>query len=292
MRNIIKTIILSFAVIFIGCDKDIPYDNCDIIFPGLQMHQSMAFHDDKAVFVTPVGNNLVCDIYQISTHEFEAQVLLPFTGYSIPHANVSCFGRDRFTSQSIFPVLYVSSWNNQRQAFVYDITDRNGVIDSSLIQVIDPNSVSEDIVGGGYLDWVVDSEGGYLYAIAYHLKGTSRVSEGNYTHVTKFTLPPLTQQLVKLNDEDVLDNFSLPVMTVFQDKDYAGGHIYVVAGIPDESGQHPPRLYDINLESKNLKEYIIPITGEPEGFCIYAGQKWLNMGGSSKIHNLDKLLNL
>lgn len=259
---------------------------------GLQMHQSMAFYGNKAAFVTPVGNNLVCDIYQISTQEFEARVFLPFNGYSIPHANVSCFGKDLFSGYSILPLLYVSSWNNQRQAFVYDITTNNGVNDSSLIQVIDPNCVSEDIVGGGYLDWVVDSEGGYLYSIAYHLKGTSSVSEGNYTHVTKFLLPPVTQQLVKLSDDDVLDNFALPVMTVFQDKGYADGHIYVVAGIPDESGQYPPRLYDINLDNKSLQEYTIPLYGEPEGFCIYEGSKWLNMYGSSIVYNLDNLMNL
>ena len=260
--------------------------------PGLVMHQSMAFAEGKALFVTPIEGKLVCHIYNLYNKNQVAELFLPFDSYSVPHANASCLGNSFHSEDAISHFLYVSSWDSGRQAFVYSITEKDEVYQASLIQVIDPSGVSESIIGGGYLDWVVDDNSGYLYSISYHIKGSSTIAEGNYTHVTKFILPDYAHGIVNLVDTDVVDYFSIPVMTVFQDKCFHDGHIFVVAGMPDKAGLYPPRFYDIDTKEKTLKEYLIPLSGEPEGFCYYQGSLWINMYGSETVYNLDKLLDL
>ena len=175
---------LGVAMVLPGaCQEDLMLETADfpedetafLDFPNLQIHQSMDFAGDKVVFVTPVGDKLTCDIYDVLTKKHAVTLMLPCEGYALPHANAIGFGVSAYSGTSVFPALYVSAWNNQRQAFVYDISFKNGVYTSDLIQVIDPSRVSESIIGAGYLDWAVDGEGGFLYSIAYKIKGSSRL---------------------------------------------------------------------------------------------------------------------
>lgn len=265
-------------------------DNDIIEFKGLGVRQSMSFYDKRAVFAVVSDGVLCCDVYNLHTFRRMGEFDLPTDGYLTPHANVLCFGEEYYSSSSSFPAMYVSSWNNGKQAFVYDIAEEHGEFNGSLVQIIDPSSLSVDIIGSGYLDWVVDGEKGFLYSISYHKQGTSKIIENNFTHVAKYRLPSLQVKYVELKDDDVIESFIVPVMTVFQDKFYYQDHIYVVAGIPDEQNLYPPRVYDLDLETNQLSMKLIPLLGEPEGFCYYEGQMWLNMYGSSVVYNLSKLI--
>lgn len=301
-KQVLLVILFLFSVI--GCQSSlVELDNLDLNqayikpyfeIPGLKPHQSMAFYDEKGLFIMPSNNNLICDIYDLNSKKQLSSLLLPTENYSIPHANTSCFGPVLFSENSVFPTLYVSSWNNGRQAFVYDISSNGSTYLCSLLQVIDPSKVSEEIIGGGYLDWIVDADidtdTDYLYSLAYHIKGSSSISEGNYIHVTKFRLPSLIGNKVLLTDADVEDSFTVPVMTVFQDKCVSQGHLYVVAGAPDENNLYPPRLFDIDVKNRIVNERKLPLNGEPEGLCFYSGHKWLNMYGHNIVYNIDYLL--
>lgn len=271
---------------FIIDDLSIFKQSC-IEIPGLSEHQSMVFYDDDGFFIMPSKSDLVCDIYDLNTKKQKASIVLPVGDYVIPHANTVCFSNSFFSQNSSFPALYVSSWNNGRQAFVYDISYDGESLAPSLVQIIDPNNVSKEIVGEGYLDWVVDSEEEFIYSVSYHIRGTSRVSEGNFIHVAKFKLPSLQEKEIMLNDDNVVDYFAVSMITVFQDKCFNKGHIYVAAGTSDNSGLFPPRLYDIDVKSKQMKEAFLPLSGEPEGLCWYKGEKWLNMYGSNVIIKLE-----
>ena len=263
-------------------------DKSEIVFPELTERQSMFFYEEKALFV--IGQ--VCDIYDLRSFRRESQFVLPSGEYSIPHANTICPGPQKYSSESVFPAMYVSSWNNGRQAFVYDIIMNGNSYEASLIQVIDPANVRIDIIGGGYLDWVVDCEAGFIYSIAYHLKNTSIIEDGNYTHVTKFVLPSLEKGIVYLQDSDIIDFFDVPVMTVFQDKCFIDGYIFVVAGNSKLGSDYYPKLFSINTKTKSMTELQIPLYGEPEGLCFYEGQLWMNMFESTKVFNLNKLMSL
>ena len=259
--------------------------------PGLGMHQSMAFHEGMAVFVTPVGDVLTGDIYNLETKAKEASLYLPHDGYPVPHANVSCFGRSFCSEDSLFPALYVSAWNGGRQVFVYDIFKTKGEFGTRLIQVIDPGHLDSGFAGLGQMDWVVDTDHDRLFSIAYGLDNSPYIYDGNCTNICQFKLPaPGSGNVVYLEDTDIVDHFVLPVMNVFQDKCYSDGHIYVVAGIPDRDNLYPPRLYDIDIQGQSLEEKKLSIIGEPEGFCSYQGIRWLNMNSSTKIYNIADLI--
>ena len=282
----------------VGCQKDdfvvsieevpsllLSDKNC-FELSGLGKQQSMVFYEGKAFFVN--GNK--CNIYDLGSLKKEESFALPCEGYRVPHANTICLGSQLYSNNSVIPVMYVSAWDGDKQSFVYDIVKTNGSIQASLVQIINPGGVSREIIGSGYLDWVIDAEGGYLYSIAYHLQESSLQREGNYTHVTAFSLPPLSEKVVNLTDDDVLFSFSTPVMTIFQDKLFQEGHIFVVAGDSGYGEEYCPRLYDIDVTQRQMKETVIPIVGEPEGFCLYEGKKWMNLNGSSLVYDLDNLI--
>ena len=260
-------------------------------FSGLKFHQSMVFYENQALFVSSDPKRLFCNLFNLNTCGHISTIELPIGDFPAPHANVSCLGNAFYSKESIMPLLYISSWDNQRLLFVYDITCRDEVYNSELVQIIAPNNVSEDIIGGGYLDWVLDNDEGVLYSISYHLKDTSFQEYDNYTHITKFRIPNYNESVVLLDNKDILDSFTLPVMTVFQDKVYSNGHIYVVAGINGYQDRYPPRLFDINLNKHELTQYSIPLIGEPEGFDIYNGEMWLNMGAEEMIYKLSIIQN-
>lgn len=266
--------------------------NDSFAIPDLTTHQSMAFCKGKAVFVTPVGDDLVCDIYDILTKDKESSINLSHGDYSVPHANVSCFGKDYFTNNSFFPTLYVSAWNEGRQAFVYDIFLGDAGYESRLVQIIDPAHLNKDYIGNGQMDWVIDVDHNMLYSIAYSLTNSPCIYENNQTNICQFELPTIDGRLiVYLEDKDIVNHFVLPVMTVFQDKCYYNHHIYVVAGIPSENKLYPPRLFDIDIDKFSLTEHLLPFDGEPEGLCYYNEGLWLNMCSSTIIHRLDSFLN-
>lgn len=259
--------------------------------PELEPRQAMAFYGGKGLFLIPSGNTLLCDIYNLSNRKKEETLELSVDNYPAPHANVACFGNVLLTDNSVFPLLYISAWNEGREAFVFDISKSQDSYVGKLVQVIDSSEIDRDIIGQGCLDWVVDGEGGFIYSIAYH-KNPSTLIDGNYTHITKFNLPSLHKERIVLEDTDVVDSFRVPVMNTSQDKFYNNGHIYVAAGYPYEGYSFEPKLFDINVLTKEFHEYSIPLDGEPQGFCYYEGQKWINMYGSKRIINLNKSFNL
>lgn len=253
---------------------------------GIGWRQSMVFYRGKVFSFTP----LTCDIYELNTFDKVGTLSLPSDGFLAPHANCACLGKERYTIDSVVPALYLSAWNNGRQAFVYDISSKDKHYECSLLQVIDPNNVTTEIIGEGNINWVVDVDGGYIYSISYHLKGSSQLINGNYTHVVKYALPSLETKSVLLKDEDVLDAFTLPVMPFFQDAFYQDGYIYMVAGHSGLGAFYSPCLYIIDIKKRSLTQNSIPISGEPEGLSFYENTKWLSLYGSSKVLNLDNYL--
>lgn len=284
-----------------GIELDIVIDDCDgqyiianekiVDLPELEPRQSMAFYGGKGLFLIPSSNALLCDIYDLTNKKKEESLSLSVGNYPVPHANVACFGNQLLTDNSVFPLLYVSAWNEGREAFVFDISRFADSYVGKLIQVIDSSEINRNIIGDGCLDWVVDDEGGFLYTIAYHINPSTLI-EGNYSHIAKFILPSLEKEKVILQDMDVIEYFIVPVMNVSQDKFFHDNHIYVAAGYPYEGYSFEPKYYDINVFTRELHEYKIPLGGEPQGFCYYEGKKWINMYGAKRIINLNKSFNL
>ena len=309
--KLFRLVIIIFVIItfYDGCQKnDYLLPNCSefdndpdfwvfsessIRFSELTtMHQSMVFYNGIGLFVVPSSDELICDIYDSRSKSRISSITLPTFDYPIPHANTTCFGTLYDSESSDFPLLYVSSWNGSKMAFVYDIVrdktnNQNAFFMPRLVQVIDPSSLSEEYVGLGALDWVVDVEDSSIYSVSYKLNDSATIIDGNASFINKYNLPSIETSYVALTDDDVIDHFEIPIMNVSQDKLIYNKHIYVVAGMPDKSGLFPNQIYDVDLNTKTLSGQFLSLRGEPEGFCIYRGKLLLNMNSSPIINILN-----
>ena len=262
-----------------SCEQNTQEDCCPyFILPEFSMHQSMAIHFNDALFVTFENNQLICDIYDLSTKTHKKTLTLPFGDHSAPHANVSCLGNYLFSSNSDYPCLYVSQWDGQRMAFVYNINTKDSITEASLVQVIDPSQLTEDIIGFGCLDWVVDEEGAYIYSVSYQKSNSAFDFYDNSTIITKFKLPdPYSSDYVYLTDEDILDSFHIPIINVSQDKCFYKGLLYIASGYSDSKHFFPNVLYRVDVNKKESIGCLININGEPEGLSVYNGRLLINM---------------
>lgn len=298
MKSIIKSLLkqplrkLLYIVLLTGCGKIvIDEDISRFYFPSLRFYQSMAFSAEKACFVTPDGPDLILDVYRLEDGQKEASVSMPLVDGYVPHANASCFSGDFYSDRSFFPLLYVSSWGGERKAFVYDISKDDLEYKSSLVQVINPIGINEEVLGSGNLNWTVDIDNSRLYAVAYELPNSALIKEGNSLHITCFDLPKVESNVfeVFLTDSDVIDNRSLPVINAFQDMFIDSGKLFIASGFPSVDEFFENKLFVIDLDSYMISEKKLSIIGEPEGFCFYGGSYYLYMDGwiSGHVYNVN-----
>lgn len=270
-------------------------DNSYIHFPGLFFHQSMAFYGGKALFFAPTEDGLNCNIYDFDTRSFDSHLVLPILGDYVPHANAACFSDVYLNSNSMFPALYVSAWDGDRCAYIYDIYQADENIDARLVQMIDPSQVSDSILGLGYLNWVVDAKNRRLYSIAYRLRFSDLVIKDNAIHLTCFKLPDInSEKVVVLKDSDILDNKVFPVINAFQDSFFDSERIFMVSGYSASENFFANKLHIINVENWSVSEYDILIQGEPEGLSEYKGNKFIFIpfadGETGRVYYLNKII--
>ena len=175
------------------------------------------------------------------------------------HCNNASFGREKFSKQSKFPLLYLSECRGSHAAFVYDITTEGATLVQTI--VLDSNPF------GSSFDWCVDPREGYIYAYG-------GVRSGN-KFLRKFRLPALSDSdadgKVVLTEADVLDVIEIPGLYIFQGSKVGGGYAFLTQGYPP----HPLSLYVVNLTTHET-EAIVDLTSlevEPEGLDIRG--KWL-----------------
>jgi hypothetical protein len=249
---------------------------------GIIYHQSLALYGDYAVAADYNSSTAKIQIYKFSTNSVVASINLQSNDSFIPHCNVICFGKNINSANSIVPLLYVSKWDYQsdKSCLVYDITETGGVYSANLVQTITPN-ISSSILGEGDVDWIVDTDKNMLYALAYKLAGSSLQVEGNEEKIVSFVLPNVSSSQVTLTDDDVVDSFSLPIINASQDKTYANGKIYVIAGMGASYPQFS-KLVVIDLLNKRVSSEVkLPSSmAEPEGLSERDGHLYFDFGNN------------
>lgn len=242
--------------------------------PNAVTHQSLAIFGYYGVLVTGSGT---LSLYNIKTNARIADVNLPSaSGFSTPHANVAQFGVEHGAGNATLPLLYVSQWNNERGFIAYNLTASGSI---SVAQTI-KSSVSANIFGSGQADWVIDTDRGLLYSIAYKQADGYAITEadGGRTMVCKFKLPKIADgAAIVLTDADVLDSFELPPMQVRQDACYCNGRVLLVAGGGSSSAYDTSwnKLYSIDMQGKRIASVVdlySYLAAEPEGLSLYDGK--------------------
>ena len=174
------------------------------------------------------------------------------------HCNNASFGVEK---GSDFPLLYISGCKGDHCCYVTDIT-------------LDGSRVVQKLfhTGEGYtgsFDWFIDRKNKIIYT--YGSSGERRKL------IKKFRLPALKDSdengEVHLAQDDVLDEFYVPGIKIYQGSVINGHYAYLGDGYPP----HDRLLHVVDMSTKTLVKTVNlnDLHHEPEGVAIKG--KWLYM---------------
>ena len=244
--------------------------------------QGMAVYGDVAILgsSSQQGTSVKAEAFKISDNTKLKSMFLPRGGYSDIHSNVLCFSN--IMGSGNLPYLYVSQWNEQKGCFVYDIASD---YTATLQQVILPTNVSASLIGGGNIDWIVDTDNNRLISIGY-IDTVSTLTPANGMQVCIFELPALTESVVNLTDADVLDSFHIDEFYVRQDCCYNNGNIYMMCGASNTLDY--TKIAVINLAGRNVASVIDLkwLPQEPEGIDVYGNSLFIRVANNKQMYRL------
>lgn len=222
----------------------------------------------------------------------------------ISHCNQSCFGKEKFSKNDVFPLLYVSQRNpNSSTGAFMDVLriipymDLHHKIDSFHIEQVQKIffPVMTDLNCMGNPNAVIDSKGGYLYT--YSRNNRKMADNFQEAVITQFRLPLLhgkdgkIQDVVILHDEDILESFNCGFNVLnAQGGFYRKGKIYFVQGLPSKKEKLNFIYFrEIDLKKKRLTRTVDMLNNgfnvEPEGCWYYKGYVMV-AGNSKKMYRL------
>ena len=171
------------------------------------------------------------------------------------HCNNACFGVEKASRDSKFPLLYIASCGGENCCYVTDITLEG----SRIVQKIFYTGTDY----AGTIDWCLDAKNGFIY--------TYGGRNGDYKLLKKFRLPRLADSdangEVHLTDEDVLDVTRLDSgINIWQGSIVRGRYAF----LPDGYAPHDLLLHVVDLEEKKivLTKNLNELKDEPEGIDL------------------------
>ena len=247
----------------------------------------------------------VYDIKQLNRYASEAVELKEISTFSLdridelkPHSNAVMFGKEFYSPDDEFPLLYTNIYNNysgtdnplKGVCLVYRL-QRNGMeFSSTLVQIIEIGFVEdshywkscedeEDV--RPYGNFTIDAEKGTYYAF------TMRDKE-NTTRYFSFDLPKLSDgekdeiynvSKVTLSACDIKEYFDCEYHRFIQGAAFYNGKIYSLEGFTN-SQENPPAMRIIDVKEKKQVQFVdfmkMGLTIEPElidfydDICYYA----------------------
>ena len=170
---------------------------------------------------------------------------------NVSHCNNAGFGKEKYSKESQFPLLYISECRGQRCCYVTDITLEG----SRIVQKIFYDSDEFKIA----MDWVVDAENGYIYVYGGKHYGTK--------YLKKLPLPKLSDSdengEVHFTKADVLQEIAIEGVSIAQGSKIHKGKAY----LPDGCSPNGNKLHVIDLKTgRKLAEILYSDQkNEPEG---------------------------
>jgi hypothetical protein len=161
------------------------------------------------------------------------------------HCNNAGFGKEKYSKDSQFPLLYITECMGKRCCYVTDITLEGSKIVQKIFYDSDEFRVA--------MDWVVDAKNNFIWVYGGKHFGTK--------YLKKLPLPKLSDSdengEVHYTKEDVLQEIVIEGLAIAQGSKIRKGKAY----LPDGCSREGNKLHVINLK-----------TGEKEGVYYYADQ--------------------
>ncbi len=161
------------------------------------------------------------------------------------HCNNAGFGKEKYSKDSKFPLLYITECRGTKCCYVTDITLEGAKVVQKIFYDSDEFKYA--------MDWVVDAKNGFIYAYGGRHMGTK--------YLKKFPLPKLSDSdengEVHFSKEDVLQEIAIEGHAIAQGSKIHKGKAY----LPDGCSPKGNKLHVIDLK-----------TGEKLGVYYYADQ--------------------
>lgn len=250
-----------------------------------EAYQGMAIFGDMMFSLHNTG---ICTVIDLKNKKLLSEFnLASFSKTN--HANVASFGKEFYSPEDEFPLLYVSQvWkervNNMKDVCYVERVTKNS---SELIQTI--NYKDEKGTFGYALQWVVDVKNGYLYGFGNTIKNAV---EGNKHRITKFKLPKLgdcdSNKLVTLTENDIVEAYTLEdyyngseKLLIGQGLTIFNGKLFMPTGIGNAT--YPASLWVVDLDSRRVSNVIdlSYIKKEPEDCDVYQGSLIIQCNGGN-----------
>lgn len=171
------------------------------------------------------------------------------------HGNNLNFGA-KYSETDVLPLVYVTDYYSPHNCYVLRIA--NDFQSYTKIQTISYNG-DRLLIGKG-VDWVLDNENGFIYAIG------SRFNTNPQLAFNKYILPELSESTIVFSDSESIDNFAIDNMNIGQGCFINENRLYIGLGynVGDEW------IAVVDLQTKAIITRL-PLTYEPEGVSIYKG---------------------
>lgn len=270
----------------------IPYENWESVdeiellrYSHLSFaHQSAAAYGNYVFFITE-GRADVC-MYNLARKRVVEYLSVPGEDAGLFHCNQSSFGVDFYTSSDPFPLLYVSQRaGSDGRCFVEvfrvvpDWDDRHKEYTSfsmDLVQTIYfPEMTYSNSLGN--VNCVINRENRLMYT--YSRNNRARDDNFGICKISAFRIPPFTQRVVYLEDEDIQDSFMIEQSAVnMQGGTILNGLLYIGQGF-QSAGYINLLVVDLN-QKKLIRRFDLMkkgVTWEPQG-CFNLGESILLSG--------------
>ena len=218
--------------------------------------QGFAMHGNYAFVLHDKGR--LC-IFDMKKKKMVANYLLEG---NTSHCNNACFGVEKASRRSQFPLLYIAACGGENCCYVTDVNLKG----SRIVQKIFFDGTGY----AGTIDWCLDAENGFIY--------TYGGRNGDYKLLKKFRLPRLADSdskgEVHLTDADVLDETRLDTgINIWQGSIVRGRYAY----LPDGYEPHELFVHVVDLEEDRivLSKNVTDLLDEPEGICLKDGYAWV-----------------
>jgi len=224
-----------------------------------------------------------CNVYSMDDYSLVSSFTLNSNGTTQPHSNSVCFSKIKYSAEDEFPLLYSNIYNNDSSKIgvtnVYRVIKEENVFSAELVQVIKIGFTDDSSKWATgvrpYGNAVVDVDKNDYWAFV--MDGST-----NSTKFYRFDLPKITDgvldetygcNVVTLNYEDILTQFSTEYFNYVQGACYHDGKIYSAEGFTNDT-TNIPTLRVIDLKEKKLIKSInlvstFNLTIEPEFLDFY-----------------------
>lgn len=167
------------------------------------------------------------------------------------HCNNAGFGKEKYSKESKFPLLYITECRGTKCCYVTDITTQGAKVVQKLYYDSDEFKFA--------MDWVVDAKNGFIYVYGGKHFGTK--------YLKKLPLPKLSDSdengEVHFTKDDVLQEIAIEGHAVAQGSLIHKGKAY----LPDGCSREGNKLHVIDLKTgkKIAVYYYADQLNEPEG---------------------------